>query len=405
MWVSEEKEPIDVKLSSTRIRFLRARHRPTRLTDGGGLSLEIRPSGACLWRYRYRIAGKENVYAIGAFPELTLNDARAARDEARKLVQRGIHPAHQRRADRLKAKLEGSMSFEAVAREWLETKRANWVPRTYRQRRQLLEQDVLPGIGALPMGQVSVAHCQSALKRLEARAPQVAVLASQCIGAILRFAVATGRAETDLGYSLTAVVSAPARERKSTLRPAEIPIFFEALDRYPGQFPTKAAVRLVWLTLVRPKDVIEAGWADINLAEAVWNVAQPTHTRSRYAVPLPRQAVDLLGQLRRYTGSGAYLIPNRGNLKRPAAQSLLTKALTGMGYAGRLTPYGIRLTGREILAEQGYPRDVLEKQLGYAGARRVGADRNTRPDGARVAMMQSWADYLDDLRVIGDRAI
>jgi len=385
-----------VKLSSTRIRFLKPQNKPSRLTDGGGLSLEVRPSGACLWRYRYRIAGKENVFAIGSFPDISLKTAREARDEARKLVEKGIHPAHQRKVRRSLSPPQSADTFEAVAREWLGANRGRWTSRTFEQRRRLLERDVLPSVGELPMSRVTAAHCLAALKRIEARgALQTAALARQCVGAISRFAVATRRSENDLAFSLRNLSTKAPMGRRRHLSPRQIPKFFAALDRYPGSLPTKAAIRLLWLTLARPKEVMRARWEEFDLHRAVWTIpAVRMHPPGLHAVPLPRQAVDLLGELRAATRGSAHLIPNRIDPQRHAAQSVLIKALANMGYAGSLTPFGIRLTGRAILADAGYPRGILDRQLGYAVARSSTA---VEEEDARRLMMQWWADEIDSL--------
>jgi len=388
-----------VKLSGTRIRFLNTQNKPSRITDGGGLSLEVRPSGSCLWRYRYRIDGRENVFAIGSFPEMSLKAAREARDAARELVERGIHPAHRRQATRVAARPEGADTFGTVAREWLEANKGRWTSRSFQQRSRLLERDILPSVGDLPMTQLTVAHCRPALKRIHGRAPQTALLARQCVAAISRFAIATERSENDLAYSLKTTFSEAPKEPTRLLSSSQIPKFLDALDRYPGRRHTKAAIRLLWLTLARPKAVLWSRWEEFDLERALWSIPQSRmHPPGSHPVPLSMQTVSLLSELRAATGESDFLIPNRLDPERHAAQSLLIKAFANMGYAGTLTPYGIRLTGRAILAEAGYPRDVLDRQLGYSSVRSQGS---TGQDEAGRLMMQWWADYLDALRAGG----
>ena len=178
-------------LYDTRIRNARSKARPYRLADGGGLHLEVRPTGARLWRYRYRIAGKENLYAIGAYPEVSLAAAREARDAARKLAKQGIHPAHSRKTERLRTAHESANTFQAIAMEWLQEQKGRLTARAYQQRERLLEREAYPYIGGLPMRQVTSAHVHAIVKRIAARAPQMAVVARQCIGAISRLAVVT----------------------------------------------------------------------------------------------------------------------------------------------------------------------------------------------------------------------
>ena len=385
-------------LADTRIRSLKPSDKPYRLTDGGGLGLEVRPTGGRLWRYRYRLAGKENVFAIGAYPEVSLKEARNARDDARKLVKKGIHPAHQRKADRLETAHENANTFETIAREWLEANKKHWTLRTYLQRKRLLERDVLPTIGALPMRQVTPADGYKILQRIEKRAPQMAVIAKQSIGAISRLAILTMRADSDISYPLrNAVKTAPVRHKRP-LRPNEIPKFFTALDQYPGYFPTKAAIRLLWFTLARPKEVLEASWDEFDFDNAVWTIpAERMKMRRPHTFPLPTQAIELLGVLQGISGSFQCLIPNRSDPRRHATPTLLVKAFNSMGYTGKFSPHGIRVTGRTILGEQGHPRDVLERQLAHQDAKHVRAyDQGDRLEARRV-IMQQWADYLDGL--------
>ena len=385
-----------VPLTDTRIRSLKPSERPYKLTDSGGLVLEVRPTGACLWRYRYRLAGKENMFAIGTYPDVSLKEAREARDDARKLVQKGTNPAQQRKIDKLRRIHEGANTFEAVAREWLATNKKHWAPRTHRQRERLLERDVFPHIGSLPIGDVTRVHGNAIIKRIERRAPQMAVIAKWCLGAISDLAVDTERAEVQL------VVRHKVRTRpvqhKRPLQPNEIPKFFRALDKFPGYFPTKGAIRLLWLTLVRPKEVLEARWDEFDLEEGLWVIpAERMKMGQPHRVPLPTQAVEVLESIKAVTGRFDHLVPNRSDPQRHASHSLLIKALHSMGYGGKFSPHGIRVTGRTILGEQGHPRDVLERQLAHADTKHVRAyDQGDRLEARRV-IMQQWADYLDGL--------
>jgi integrase len=387
-----------VPLTDTRIRAAKPSDRSFKLTDGRGLYLEVRPSGTRLWRYRYRIGKKENVFAIGVYPEVGLAKARELHQEARKLVQSGTHPAHHRKTEKLRAVYENANTFAAVAREWLASNQKHWAPRTYRQRERVLEKDIFPGIGALPLRQVTSAHAHEAVTRIAERAPQMAVIARQCFSGISALGIATLRADTDVGYPLRKSVKLGATRHKKPLRPTQIPAFFQALEVYPGYFPTKAAIKLLWLTLCRPIEVVKARWEEFDLQEGLWIIPGPRmKMRQPHTVPLPTQAVELLKLWRSVTGTLECLVPNRKHPKRPAGETLLVKAFVSMGYDGQFVPGAIRVTGRTILGEQGYPRDVLERQLAHRDKKHVRAyDQGDRLD-ARRKMMQDWANYLDGL--------
>ena len=358
----------------------------------------VRPSGARLWRYRYRIGGRENVYAIGVYPEVSLKEAREARDDARKLVRKGINPARHRKAEKIQQAHAHANTFKAVALEWLEDKKGDWSPRTYRQRLKLLESDVFPHIGSLPMHQVTSVHGHAVVKRIAKRAPQMAVVARQCFGGISRLAIVTQRASTDLSYALRDSVKVKTTKHKKPLREHEIPKFFKRLDQFPGYYPTKAGIHLMWWTLARPTEVIAARWDEFDLENKIWTIpAERMKMDQPHSLPLPDQAIDALKSLQKITGRFEYVLPNRSSPKKHAAHSIFVKAFYSLGYRGKFTPHGVRVTGRTILGEQGHPRDVLERQLAHIDAKHVRAyDQGDRLEARRV-IMQQWADYLDAL--------
>ena len=387
-----------VALTDTRIKALRRSQVVGRYTDGSGLVLDVKPTGALLWRYRYRIGGKENLYAIGAYPEVSLRAARDLRDEARKLVRQGIHPAHHRKAEKLRQTYANANTFKAVAEEWLDGKQADWTVRTYRQRKNLLEKDVYPHIGSLPIDQVTPVHGHSVVKRIAKRAPQMAIIARQCFGGISRLAIVTQRASADLSYALRDSVRVKATRHKKPLRPYEIPNFFKRLDDFAGYFPTKVGSHLLWWTLARPTEVIAARWSEFDLENKIWTIpAERMKTRQPHALPLPDQAIDMLESLHKITGRFEYPLPNRSSPKKHAAHSIFVKAFYALGYEGKLTPHGVRVTGRTILGEQGHPKDVLERQLAHIDAKHIRAyDQGDRLE-TRKDVMQGWANYLDGL--------
>ena len=412
-------------LTDTRIANVKAGKKPAKrdvkgtLTDGGGLYIEVRPSGAKLWRYRYRIAGKENLYALGEWGRalagetpkqaearqaggvLTLAEARAERERCRGLVKQGIHPAQQRKLQTIQRQHEGANTFKAVAQEWIEQNAAHWKPRTRTQRERLLEREIYPSIGRLPIRQVTPAHVLAILKRLEKEAPSFAILAQQVIGATFRLAVSTLRADADPAAPLRGSIKTPPTQHKTPLEAKQIPGFFTALDKYSGGFPTKAALRLVWLTLVRTNEALRAKWGEIDLEEGIWEIPgerMKKRTIRPHVVPLPSQAAELLKRLKAITGDGEFLFPNRSSSKRPAAVTLLNKAVSSMGYAGKFSPHAIRTTGSTMLNEMGFNGDWVERQLAHHDRNETRASYNgAKYLEQRRDMMQQWADYLDSL--------
>ncbi|MGH8580600.1 MAG: tyrosine-type recombinase/integrase [Gammaproteobacteria bacterium] len=386
-------------LTDTRIRNAKPTEKPYKLADGGGLYIEVKPNGSKLWRLRYRLARKENVFAIGAYPVVSLAGARAARDAAKKLIRDSIHPAHHRRLERVRKANEHANTFESVAREWLNYNREHWTEKTLQQRKRALERDVFPAVGSLPMKQVSPAHVLSVVKNTEKRAPAMAGLVNQVIGADCRYAVVTLRADGDATNPLRGALKPRQVEHSRPLSRDEIPGFFRALEAYPGHFSNKSALRLMWLTLARTVEVTEARWCELDLEAALWHApAARMKAREPHTVPLSWQAVALLESLKRITGNGEYLFPNRDNLSKPVSQGVLWKAFVSLGYLGRFSPHGIRATGSTFLNEMGYRSDVIECQLAHRERDRTRASYNAAQYlEERRQMMQHWADYLDAL--------
>jgi integrase len=257
---------------------------------------------------------------------------------------------------------------------------------------------VFPKIGNLPMDQVTSVHGHDIVARIAQRAPQMAVIARQCFGGISRLAIVTQRASTDLSYALRDSIEVKPVTHKTPLRPHEIPAFFQRLEEYPGYYPTKVGIRLLWWTLARPTEVLAARWDEFDLDNAIWTIpADRMKMRQPHAIPLPSQAVEALNDLNRISGHFEYLLPNRNSPRKHAAHSIFVKAFHSLGYEGKFTPHGVRVTGRTILGEQGHPRDALERQLAHSDVKHVRAyDRGDRLE-TRREIMQQWADYLDAL--------
>jgi integrase len=389
-------------LTDAKIRSAKAAVGPAKLRDGHGLYLEIRPSGAKLWRYRYRIAKKENVFAIGEYPKIGLAEARIERAKVRELVKQGIHPAHHRKIEKLRIAAESANTFEGVAREWIKNNRPNWSDYYCEgQVKPFLESDVFPYIGALPIRQVTAAHLLEILKRVAGRgAETVALLIRQWSSAIFRYAVATLRADADPAAALKGAITLPKVKHSKPLTRKEIPEFLDALKGYGGDRTTVIALRLALLTFVRSVELRAAEWQEFEFDRAEWRIpAERMKMREPHIVPLSSQSIDLLHELHALTGKQRYLFPSTRSPKNCMARTTLNAALTYMGYGGRFSAHGFRATASTMLNEMGFPKDVIERQLAHAERNKVRASYNQAeylPERRR--MMQAWADYLDELK-------
>jgi len=387
-------------LTDTKIRNSKPGEKPYKVSDSGGLYVLIKCNGAKLWRLKYRISGKENHFAIGQYPAVTLADARKARDDARKLAKQGIHPAHNRAALRVAQVSENKNTFEAIALEWIEQNKKNWSAYYLRQVERALKADAYPYIGTLPMRSITAAHILEIIKRAEKRgAATVAILLRQWCSSIFRYAVSTLRADVDPAAALKGAVKRPKVQHSKPLASGEIPDFLKALNKYGGYRTTHIAMRLLMLTFVRTVELRGAEWGEIDFDGAQWRIpAERMKMDESHIVPLSTQAVELLRELHTLTGGQQFLFPNYRSPKACMTATTLNRALERMGYAGKFSGHGFRATASTMLNEMNYRSDLIERQLAHAERNKVRASYNQAEYLAeRTLMMQAWANLIDEM--------
>lgn len=405
-------------LTDTKIRNTKKSDKPIKLTDSGGLYLEVRPSGAKLWRYRYRIAGKENVFALGEITKepigetdaekyeriqqgrLTLFEARAERDKCRGLVKQGRHPSHNRQARLVARVSENSNTFQAIAMEWIAQRKPEWTASYLKQVENILEADVYPYIGTLPMRSITAARLLEIIKRVEKRgAETVAILIRQWASAIFRYAVSTLRVDADPAAALKGAIHKPKVEHSKPLSRKDLPEFMKSLDNYGGYRTTVIAMHVLLLTFVRTAELRAAEWSEFDLDASEWRIpAERMKKRELHIVPLSTQVVELIRELHTLTGGQKFLFPNYRTPKTCMTATTLNRALERMGYRGKFSSHGFRATASTVLNEMGYRSDVIERQLAHAERNKVRASYNQAeylPE--RKIMMQGWASLIDEL--------
>lgn len=405
-------------LTDVAIRKAKPADKPRRLADGGGLYLEVSPAGGKLWRWKYRYGGKEKRLALGTYPDTGLAEARQRHAEARKLLAAGIDPGEQRKAERAAGAERAANSFEVVAREWLG--RQAWVPGYLDKVAAWMANDVFPYIGARPVAEVTAPEFLRVARRVEERgAVESAHRIMQNCGKIMRYAIATGRADRNPVTDLRGAIAAPQERHHAAITdPGELGGLLRAIEGYSGDPATRAALKLAGLLFVRPGELRHAEWSEIDLDKAEWNIpAGKMKMRQPHLVPLPGQAVAILRELQPLTGRGRYVFPSARGKGRPMSNAALGAALRRMGFVvervgedGKphmeptMTAHGFRATARTILDEVlGFRPDYIEHQLAHAVKDPNGRAYNrTSHLSERRKMMQSWADYLDNLRIGGN---
>ncbi len=394
-------------LTDTAIRNAKPAAKPVRLADGSGMYLEISPSGGKLWRLKYRFDGKEKRQALGAYPAVTLKDAREKRDEARRLLAQGIDPGEHRKVHKaLRAEVVGN-TFEFIGREWYSKELPLWAASQAVKMKGILEKNIYPWLGSRPITEIKAPELLATLRRIEDRgALETARRSLQCCGQIFRYAIATGRAERDITPDLRgALTKSKPQHHPAITDPAKVGDLLRAIDGYSGTLPVKCALKLAALSFVRPGELRKAEWAEIDLDRAEWNIPpERMKMREPHLVPLSRQALEVLRELHPLTGHGRFVFPGERSIARPMSENSVNAALRRMGYPQEeMTGHGFRAMARTILDEVlGVRPDFIEHQLAHAVRDPNGRAYNrTAHLLERGKMMQLWADYLDQIKAGG----
>lgn len=388
-------------LNDTRICAAKADARPYKLGDFDGLSLHVQPSGSKWWRFRYRFLGKEKMLSLGTYPEVSLLEARERRDTARKLVASGIDPSRQREADRRAQAAVLGHSFRALANEWFEVRQAKSADSTRAKIRFYLDRDLLPILGDRPLPDITRPELVDLLRRFEQRkAFNVAKKARGWLGQIFKYAMVKGVIDQNPATDLEIVaVRGPATRPHAALRASELPGLLLAVNKYRGSPLTKFAIRLLLLTGVRPGELRHASWTEFDLDAEIWNVpVERMKMRKPHLVPLPKQAIDALRELKALTGTSPLLFPSRDHSDRPMSENTVNVAFARIGYKGKQTGHGFRHLISTTLNEMNFNRDWVERQLAHGDANEIrGTYNHATYIEQRREMMQAWADHLDNL--------
>lgn len=377
--------------------------KPFKMADEKGLFLLVHPKGSKYWRFKYSILGKEKLLAFGVYPEVSLAEARIQRDEARKHLANGVDPSLLKKTAKQAAITASENSFQAIAQEWYVKHSVRWVPSHHLKIIRRLERDVFPWIGSRPIAQITALEFLTVLRRVESRgALDTAHRIYQTCSQIFRYAVATGRAERNPTSDLRgALPPVQGNSFAAIIEPQKLGQLLRTMDGYEGSFVTKCALRLAPLLFVRPGELRQAEWSEINLDLAEWNIpAQKMKMRQPHLVPLAKQAVLILQELHPLTGAGQYVFPCVRTQHRPMSDNTVNAALKRLGYdSTEVTAHGFRATARTLLDEiLNFRPDVIEHQLAHTVKDPNGRAYNrTAHLEIRRGMMQTWADYLGEL--------
>lgn len=389
-----------MSLSDAKVRNAKPKAKPYKISDGGGMFLLVSPTGSKYWRFKYHYAGKEKLLALGVYPDVGLEDARDLRGKARKMLAAGNDPSEAKRETKRQTFLKAENSFEAVAREWFEKRKHEWKANSARTVLNRLERDIFPKLGSRPVADITAPDVLSMLRVVEGRgALDMAKRAMQTCGQVFMYAIATGRAVRNPVPDLRGALKTHVSKNRAYLKAAELPEFLQKLDAYEGEPETKLAVKFLVLTFVRTIELRGAEWKEIDFDKAEWRIpAERMKMKESHIVPLSRQAIRVLKELKKWSGNHRFVFPNRHNALAYMSENTILYALYRMGYHSRATGHGFRATASTVLNENGFSPDIIERQLAHGERNKIRAAYNhAQYLSERRKMMQWWADYLEDV--------
>lgn len=373
-----------------------------KLHDGGGLYLWVYADGRKYWRLRYKIAGSEKLLSLGVYPKVGLKTARKRRDEERTKLDNNLDPSAERKADKLRKQASSENSFEAVACEWYGKQLHTWVPGHADDVLRRLEKNLFPLIGRRPIAEVAAPELLACVRKIEQRgAYDLAHRVLQVCGQVFRYGIATGRCTRDIAADLRGALTPHKKKHQAAVRPEELPELLRAIEGYDamGDKQTRLALQLLALTFVRTNELIGAEWPEFDTENGLWIVPSARmKMKTEHVVPLSRQALAILEDLRELAGISRFVFPGR-NRDKPISNNTMLFALYRLGYKGKMTGHGFRAVASTILNETGFRHDVIERQLAHCERDEVrGAYNRAEYLQERQRMMQQWADYLDAVK-------
>ncbi len=394
-------------LTEMKVRNAKPKEKSYKISDSEGLYLHVTETGGKLWRFKYHFDNdgkgkKEKLLAFGKYPAVSLHDARQRRDDARKLLANNVDPSAERKAQK-QAAIQEIETFELIAKEWHKRFFSTWSEGYAGTLMSRLELYIFPWIGKRPIAEIKAQELLAVLRRIESRgtldtAKRVRIICGQ----VFRYAVVTGRAERDITADFKGAIPPPQRKHRAAItEPQKVGALLRSIDSYQGSFIVQSALKLAPLVFVRPGELRHAEWEEINLEDAEWNIpGSKMKMREPHLVPLSKQAIEILTDLKKLTGAGRYVFPGRTS-ERPMSDNAILAALRNMGYAkDEMSGHGFRAMARTILDEVLQVRpDFIEHQLAHAVRDPNGRAYNrTAHLAERRKMMQTWDDYLDGLK-------
>ncbi|MEN8265344.1 MAG: integrase arm-type DNA-binding domain-containing protein [Nitrospirota bacterium] len=387
-------------LTDQKIRALKPKGTKYKVADEKGLYLLVKTNGGKYWRLKYRLSGKEKNLAIGVYPDISLKQARLARDEAKKLIQEGFDPVQDRQEQKLKRLELSNNSFEVVAREWVEKMRNQWSEGHTHRVLTSLEKDIFPSLGRKPINEITPPILLMALRKIESwGALEVAQRVMQRCSSVFTYGIATGVCVRNPAGDLSGALMTPKQGNYSALSKKELPAFLSELEKYEGHITTKLGLKLLINTFVRTNELRGAKWNEFDFDAKQWIIpGERMKMKAEHIIPLSKQVIEILEQLKQINGRYDFILPGIKDPRKPISANTLIYAIYRMGYHSRATAHGFRATASIILNEMGYNRDAIERQLAHVESNKVRAAYNRAEYlDERAIIMQDWSILIEKM--------
>ncbi len=373
-----------------------------KLHDGQGLYLWVYEDGRKYWRLRYKIHSKEKSLSLGVYPVVGLKKARQLAQAERVKLKSNIDPSIDRQINKQKAKETAANSFESVAREWYTKQIHTWVKSHSKDVLHRLEVNVFPYIGTYPINTIEAPQLLNMIHIIEHRGSyDMSHRVLGVCGQVFRYGISTGRCTRDTAADLRGALTPHKKKNQAAVKPEELPELLRAIAAYEnvGDKQTQLALQLLALTFVRTNELISALWTEIDLSNSLWIIpSERMKMRNEHVVPLSRQALSVLNELKTIAGNSCYLLPGR-NPNKPISNNTLLFALYRLGYKGKMTGHGFRAVASTALNESGlFSPDAIERQLAHGERNEVrGAYNRAEYLPERIKIMTWWGNYLEKL--------
>ncbi|MEI7581973.1 integrase arm-type DNA-binding domain-containing protein [Runella sp.] len=390
-------------LSNMTCQVAKPKIKPYKMADGEGLYLEVTPSGTKYWRLKYRIHGREKRISIGAYPAVSIADARKAKDELKKEIKVGIDPVLKRLQAAQTQALTQKLDFKSMAMEWYGKQIPLWNPKHANIIKHRFEKYIFPSLGSFPLADIKPLMMLNCLQKIEKTAPDLSRRMKAVCSHVFKYAIATGRAESDPTYGLEAAMKKFKRGHYASISVDEFPQFLSCLNGYENHVnrQTFLALKLLLLTFVRTCELVEARWEEIDFDKAMWVIpAERMKMNLPHMIPLSQQSLAIFRELKEMNSKREFIFPGYYNPRKYMSKNTMLIAIKRMGYNGKMTGHGFRSLALGILKEKlGYPHDIADRQLAHVP--KSGVDRaydRAQFLPQRIKMMQDYADYIDKAR-------